>query len=62
LSRVLGLELNVIKKEEIHSEQIEKLLQQREQARRDKDWARADQIRDELVKLGVEVQDKKAKK
>ena len=34
------------------------LAEQREQARRDGDFARADQIRDELAALGYEVRDR----
>lgn len=60
LQQVLGLRLEVLetKKVEITPE-IQKLLDERIAARAQKDWARADQIRDELQKLGVDVQDKK---
>ena len=37
------------------------LIREREEARRDKDWARADAIREELKTLGVEIKDKKIK-
>jgi len=37
--------------------QVEPLLEQRAAARADKDWARADQIRDQLNELGVVVED-----
>ena len=37
--------------------QVEPLLEQRATARADKDWARADQIRDQLNELGVVVED-----
>ena len=33
------------------------LLEERQQARADKDWARADQIRDELTASGIEIVD-----
>ena len=39
------------------SEQVEKLIKQRTAARTDKDWARADEIRDQLSDLGVVVTD-----
>jgi cysteinyl-tRNA synthetase len=39
----------------------QQLLREREEARRKKDWARADAIREELKAMGVEVQDKKLK-
>ena len=40
------------------SEQIEALIQQRLQARADKNWAEADRIRDQLHAMGVELEDK----
>jgi len=39
-------------------ERVEALLVERSAARRDKDWARADEIRDELAGLGVEIMDR----
>ena len=38
-------------------ERVQDLLEARAQARNDKDWARADQVRDELSALGVNVRD-----
>ena len=38
-------------------EEILKLIRQRQTARKDKDWALADRIRDELKEKGVEIQD-----
>ncbi|MDI6617232.1 MAG: cysteine--tRNA ligase [Clostridiales bacterium] len=38
-------------------EEILKLIRQRQTARKDKDWALADKIRDELKEKGVEIQD-----
>jgi cysteinyl-tRNA synthetase len=40
------------------NERIEVLVEQRLQARRDKNWAEADRIRDELQAMGVELEDK----
>ena len=39
--------------------EIEDLINQREQARKDKNWALADKIRDQLKNLGYEAKDKK---
>ncbi|MBT3506232.1 MAG: cysteine--tRNA ligase, partial [Piscirickettsiaceae bacterium] len=36
---------------------IEGLIAQRNQARADKDWAKADQVRDELTAMGVILED-----
>jgi cysteinyl-tRNA synthetase len=41
------------------SQQIEELIRERAAARKKKDWARADHLRDELRKLRVEVTDTK---
>jgi cysteinyl-tRNA synthetase len=46
--------------ETLGDEEIERLLSEREDARRHRDFARADQIRDELQKGGVLVEDTKA--
>ena len=43
------------------SEKIEALIQQRLQARADKNWAEADRIRDELHEMGIELEDKDGK-
>jgi cysteinyl-tRNA synthetase len=40
------------------NEQIEAMVEQRLQARRDKNWAEADRIRDELQAMGIELEDK----
>jgi cysteinyl-tRNA synthetase len=39
--------------------QVKDLVRQRDEARRNKDWARADAIREQLKSMGVEVKDKK---
>jgi cysteinyl-tRNA synthetase len=41
------------------SKQIENLIKERTEARQKKDWAKADTIRNELTKLGIEVTDTK---
>ena len=38
-------------------EKIESLISQRNQARVDKDWARADQVRDKLTAMGIVLED-----
>ena len=44
--------------EDIDAEHVESLIAQRKQAREDKDWSKADQIRDELAALNVVLEDK----
>ena len=39
------------------AERVESLLAEREVARKSSDWGRADEIRDELVSIGVTVED-----
>ena len=39
------------------SSQVEALLEARESARESKNWSRADEIRDELISMGVIVED-----
>jgi len=57
---VLGLTLNplVEKKVEITAD-IKLLIDERKQARKDKNWARSDELRDQLIALGVDVSDDK---
>ena len=55
LSDVLGLKIE--KKEEILDKEIEDLLQERQAARKAKDFKRADEIRDELLKKGIILKD-----
>jgi cysteinyl-tRNA synthetase len=62
LRTILGLSLNPLeeKAQEI-TPQIQELLVRREEARKEKNWALADTLRDELVACGYTVQDKKVK-
>ena len=55
LTDVMGLIVN--KKEEILEEDIEALIEERQAARKAKDFARADQIRDELAGKGIILED-----
>ena len=55
LSDVLGLKIE--KKEEILDKEIEDLIQERQAARKAKEFKRADEIRDELLKKGIILKD-----
>ncbi|MCI8561009.1 MAG: cysteine--tRNA ligase [Dorea sp.] len=55
LTDVLGLIVD--KQEDILEEEIEKLIEERKNARKAKDFARADAIRDELLKKGIILKD-----
>ena len=55
LSGVLGIETT--KEEEILDEEIEKLIEERQAARKNKDFARADEIRDQLLEQGIVLKD-----
>ncbi len=58
IDEVLGL--NLLKKEEIKiPEEIEKLLEQREKARAEKQWKKADELREKIKTLGFLVDDTK---
>jgi cysteinyl-tRNA synthetase len=55
LCGVMGLIIE--KKEEVLDEEIEALIQERQEARKAKDFARADEIRDQLKKMGILLKD-----
>ncbi len=55
LGKVLGLFAE--KREESAGEEIEALIKERTEARKAKNWARADEIRDELLKMGIVLKD-----
>ena len=52
---MLGIQIE--QKEEVLDADIEKLIQKRQEARKNKDFARADQIRDELAAKGIILKD-----
>ncbi|MGE0207479.1 MAG: cysteine--tRNA ligase [Candidatus Babeliales bacterium] len=61
IMEVLGLTLEPLPEQEVTvTSEMQKLIAQREEARKQKDWARADALRDELRKLGYDTQDKKS--
>ena len=55
LTGVLGLVYN--RKSNDINDDIEKLIEERQQARANKDWATADRIRDELKAQGITLKD-----
>lgn len=60
---ILGLSLEPIREQKVViTPEIQKLLEEREQARKEKDWARADVLRDRLKELGIELHDQKMQK
>lgn len=62
LSKVLGLSLIPLPEKEVEiTPEIQELVTQREQARKDKNWKLSDELRDKLKNLGYEVHDGKAK-
>ncbi len=57
--QVLGLDLNKVDATEQVPEAVQKLVEARIQARKDKDWALSDQLRDDIQTMGYVVQDTK---
>ena len=55
LCGVLGIETK--QEEDILDEEIERMIEERQQARKEKDFARADEIRDELLEKGIILKD-----
>ena len=56
--KVLGLGLDKITTKEIKiSDEVKELIKEREEARKNKDWKRADELRDEIKKRGLAVED-----
>ena len=60
LQQILGLSLEPLPEKQVEmTEEIRALIQEREAARVAKEWATADAVRQKLLELGYEVQDKK---
>lgn len=60
ITTIIGLDLQPLpEKDTVMTAEIELLLQERHAARAARDWKRADTLRDQLLALGVQVQDKK---
>ena len=57
--RVLGLDLDRVSQAEVLPEDVQKLMDARIKARKAKDFATSDRLRDELEALGYMVQDAK---
>ena len=57
LKRLGLLEAEDIGQPMVDEQQIEEQIQQRQKAREDKDWEAADHIRDQLIKLGILIED-----
>ena len=55
LTEILGLKAE--RREEVLDEDIEKLIRERQEARKARDFARADAIRDELLSKGILLED-----
>jgi cysteinyl-tRNA synthetase len=62
MQEVFGLSLQPLSEEEVQiTSEIQQLLDERERARQQKDWKRADELRAKLVALGVQIHDTKQK-
>lgn len=60
LGSVLGLTLEPLPERKVEiTPEIQRLLDERDQARISKDWKRADELRDQLRELGIEVRDRR---
>jgi cysteinyl-tRNA synthetase len=59
LASVLGLKLEDKKGSSEDDAQVEVLIAERTQARKDKNWKRSDEIRDQLKAMGVTIEDSK---
>ena len=59
LINVCGLTLESVDEQVEMTPEIRELIEKREQARKEKNWAEADRLREKLKEMGCEVQDKK---
>ncbi len=61
LQKILGLTLEPLREKTVTiTPEIQKLIDERNEARVQKNWKRSDELRDELLKLGIDVRDKKS--
>jgi cysteinyl-tRNA synthetase len=62
LDQIVGLKMIPLEEKKVEiTPAIQKLIDEREEARKAKDWAKSDKIRDQLKQMGVEVRDKTMK-
>ncbi|MEE2695239.1 MAG: cysteine--tRNA ligase [Pseudomonadota bacterium] len=54
---ILGINENISKKEDTNKELVEMLVKQRDIARKDKDFKKADEIREKLKKMNIDIED-----
>ncbi len=60
IKKILGLSLDaIVDSKIIITPEIQKMIDDRIQARLDKDWKKADELRDQLHKMGIDIKDKK---
>ena len=60
LMQILGLRMEPLPEQAIEiTPEVQALIDARTQARADKDWKRADEIRDQLQAMGIDLKDKK---
>lgn len=59
LEDIFGLRLQSVETEQVITAEIAALLQERDDARKNRDWTKADALRTKLNELGYKVQDKK---
>lgn len=57
LCAILGLKIGIMPNRVINSKQIKEMIEDRNKARKKKDFARADHIRDRLKDMGIEIED-----
>jgi len=55
--KVLSLDLNVFETSEVLEDEVLKLIEERNKAKKDKNYLKADEIRDELLKKGIKIID-----
>jgi cysteinyl-tRNA synthetase len=53
-----GKKITDAQKQEINPSEVESLIKDRETARKNKDWAKADEIRDRLAAMNILIEDR----